>query len=239
MNVTTLNALHEVLRRGHAVQKVLISRARGGAKITALKRLCREKGIAFQLVPQQAIDRRAGLPNQGVFARVAPVVFHRLPEILQDSESDLILVLDGILDVGNMGAAIRTAVAAEVDAILIPGRKSAPLDEAVMKTSSGALAQSRIVLSRNLARDIDHCKEAGFWVVATTVREGQLYDEYDYSGKTVLVMGGEEKGVSPLMLKKADSRVSIPQGTGVQSLNVAVSCGIVLFEALRQRRRRS
>lgn len=236
MNIFTLNALIEALKEGHPINKVLISRGKKDRKIELIKKLCKDRNIMFQLVPQEAVDRKAGAKNQGVFAELSPIRFYELREILDSAKSGLILVLDRINDTGNMGALIRTAVAAEVDGILISRRDSAPINETVLKTSAGTLMKAKICQSKNLGQDLDTLKEAGFWVVGTEMSGSVPYYEYDFSYKTALVMGSENTGMSPLLKKKADQLVSIPHSKKVESLNVSVSAGVILFEAARQKK---
>lgn len=236
MNIFTLNALIEALKDGHPINKVLISRDKKDRKVEFIKKLCRENNVVFQLVPSEAIDRKAGAKHQGVFAELSPIRFYDLREIIDGSKTGLILVLDRINDTGNMGALIRTAVAAEVDGVIISRRDSAPINETVLKTSAGTLMKAKICQSKNLGQDLDALKEAGFWVVGTEMSGSVPYYEYDFSYKTALVMGSENTGMSPLLKKKADQLLSIPHSKKVESLNVSVSAGVILFEAVRQKR---
>ncbi len=236
MNISTLNALMEALKAGQPINKVLIARGKTDRKAEFIKKLCRENNVIFQLVPQEAIDRKAGAKNQGVFAELSPIRFYELQEIIDASSKGLILVLDRINDTGNIGALIRTAVAVDVDGILISCRDSAPINETVLKTSAGTLMKAKICQSKNLGQDLDKLKEVGFWVVGTEMSGSVPYYEYDFSFKTALVMGSENAGMSPLLKKKADQLISIPHSKKVESLNVSVSAGVILFEAVRQRR---
>jgi 23S rRNA (guanosine2251-2'-O)-methyltransferase len=236
MNISTLNALIEALKEGQPINKVLIGRGKKDRKVEFIKKLCRESNIMFQLVPQEAIDRKAGAKNQGVFAELSPIRFYELHEIVESSKTGLLLVLDRINDTGNLGALIRTAVAAEVDGVLISRRDSAPINETVLKTSAGTLMKAKICQSKNLGQDLDKLKEAGFWVVGTEMSGSVPYYDYDFSYKTALVMGSENTGMSPLLKKKADQLVSIPHSKKVESLNVSVSAGVILFEAVRQKK---
>lgn len=235
MNITSINSLHEMLKSSHSIQKIYISQIRRGDKIEQIKNLCRQRGIVFQIVPQSFIDRKTAGKNQGVLAQVSPIVFSRMSEIIDDMKSGLILILDRLHDTGNIGAIVRSAVAAGVDGIIVSLRKSAPVNETVLKTSSGALAKAKIVLSKNLIGDIRMLKKRQFWVVATDVKKGTPYHQYDFRHKTAVIMGNEETGISPLLKKHADFLISIPHSKEVESLNVSVSTAIILFEALRQK----
>jgi len=233
--ITSLNALVEALRDGAPVNKVLISRSPRDAKISSVIDLCRKRGVVFQLVPAEALDRKAGARNQGVWAEVAPVSFCGFEEMLAAVRTGLVVILDGIEDTGNLGAIVRTAAAVEADGVLFLVRGSAPVNDTVWKTSAGALAKVRLVQSRNLSRDIEKLKQNGFWVVAGDQRAGMKFYDFDFKGRTAVILGNESKGVSPLLKKNADQLLSIPHAPAVESLNVSAAAAIVLFEAYRQK----
>ena len=235
--VSSLNALIEALRDGLAVNKVLISRSRHDAKIAALVRLCRERGTIFQFVPAEAVDRKAGAKNQGVYAEIAPVSFFSLDAVLAALKTGLIVILDGIEDTGNLGAIIRSAAAVASDAVLISIRNSAPVNETVWKTSAGAMGKVRLVQSRNLAMDMEKLKKAGFWVAATDQQASMNFYDFDFKGKTAVIFGNEGKGVSPLLKKNADQLLVVPHDRAVESLNVSAAAAIILYEAWRQKNR--
>jgi 23S rRNA (guanosine2251-2'-O)-methyltransferase len=237
--VTTLNALIEAIGDGLPVNKVLISRSRHDAKIETVVRLCREHGIIFQFVPAEAVERKAGTKNQGVFAEIAPVRFFSLESVLTDIKTGLVAILDGIEDTGNLGAIIRSAAAVETDAIVISIRNSAPVNETVWKTSAGTLGKVRLVQSRNLTMDIGKLKEAGFWVVASDQQAKMNFYDFDFKSKTAVIFGNESKGVSPLLKKNADQLLAIPHSRSVESLNVSAAAAIILFEAWKQKSKRS
>jgi 23S rRNA (guanosine2251-2'-O)-methyltransferase len=233
--VSSLNALIEALKDGQPVNKVLISRSRHDAKIAALVRLCRERGTIFQFVPAEAVERKAGAKNQGVYAEIAPVRFFSLEDALAGLKTGLIVVLDNIEDTGNLGAIIRSAAAVETDAVVISIRNSAPINETVWKTSAGTLGKVRLVQSRNLALDIEKLKKAGFWVAASDQNAGMNFFDFDFKGKTAVIFGNESKGVSPLLKKNSDQLLAIPHSRSVESLNVSAAAAIMLFEAWRQK----
>jgi len=226
----------ENLDGDQSFQRIYISQDREGKKYDLIKKLCLEKGVVFQLVPQSAIDRKAGKINQGVFAQLSPVRFFTIAEILKDIRSGLVLILDQLNDVGNVGAIIRSAVAAGVDGIIVSSRRSAPINETVLKTSAGSLLQARIVLSKNIVNEIRILKENDFWVAGTDVRQGSDYTEFNFQYNTALIIGNEEKGISPRLKKISDFLITIPHSSKVESLNVSVSTAVILFEALRQKR---
>jgi 23S rRNA (guanosine2251-2'-O)-methyltransferase len=234
--ITTLNALVEALRDGAAINKVLISRSPRDAKVSTVIDLCRRQGVIFQFVPAEAVARKAGARNQGVWAEVAPVGFCGLDEMLAAVRTGLVVILDGIEDTGNLGAIIRTAAAVEADGIVISIRGSAPVNDTAWKTSAGTLGKVRLVQARNLAQDIEKLKNNGFWVVAADQHAGTKFYDFDFKGKTAVIMGNESRGVSPLLKKKADQLLAIPHSGEVESLNVSAAAAIMLFEAYRQKR---
>lgn len=148
----------------------------------------------------------------------------------------LIVLLDGVEDPHNLGAIIRTALAAGADGIVIPERRSAGLTDTVARSSAGALAHLRVAKVTNLARAMEQLKEAGYWLVGLDEEAGQSYTEIDYRTPVGIVMGGEGKGLHELTRKRCDFVVSLPTAGPVKSLNVSVATGVVLFEVVRQRR---
>jgi 23S rRNA (guanosine2251-2'-O)-methyltransferase len=236
MDIVSLASLLDHLNENRPLQRVFISRDRKGSKLEMIKRLCAQNGVLFQLIPQSAIDRKAGKPNQGIFAQLSPVRFFSMTEILNDIQSGLILILDQLNDVGNIGAIIRSSVAAGVDGIVISSRRTAPINETVLKTSAGSLLKARIVLSKNLVNEIQVLKKNQFWIVGTDVREGTDYTQHNFGYKTAIIVGNEEKGISQRLKKSSDFLITIPHSKNVDSLNVSVSTAVILFEALRQKR---
>lgn len=234
--VSSLNALIEALKDGLPINKVLISRSRHDAKIATVVRMCRERRIVFQFVPAEAVERKAGAKNQGVYAEIAPVSFFSLDTVLADAKTGLVVILDNIEDTGNLGAMIRSAAAVASDAVLVSIRNSAPVNETVWRTSAGAMGKVRLVQSRNLAMDIEKLKKAGFWVVATDPHAKMNFYDFDFKNKTAVIFGNESKGVSPLLKKNADQLLAIPHAQGVESLNVSAAAAIILYEAWRQKK---
>jgi len=233
--VTSLHALIEALRDGMPVNKVLLSRSRQGTKISTVIDLCRQRGVVFQFVPAEAVDRKAGAKNQGVWAEIAPVNFATLDSLLSQVKTGLVVVLDGIEDTGNLGAIVRMAAAVQADGVLVSIRGSAPVNDTVWKTSAGTLGKVRLVQSRNLANDMEKLKKSGFWVVVADQRAGMNFYDFDFKGKTAVILGNESKGVSALLKKNADQLLAIPHSPTVESLNVSAAAAIILFEAYRQK----
>ncbi len=238
MNIITINALVEALDANQTINKVLISTGKRDRRVEQIIKLCRQNKVIFQMVPQQTIARKVGKNNQGVFAEVSPVEFYSIETILEDIKSGLLLILDNITDTGNLGAIIRSAVAAGVDAIIFSQRNSAPINETVLKTSAGALLKARLVQGGNLTNVINILKKNGFWVIGSAMEDGANipYYDYDFTVNTALILGSEHKGLSPLIKKNSDQIVYIPHSSQVESLNVSAAAAVMLFEASRQKR---
>jgi 23S rRNA (guanosine2251-2'-O)-methyltransferase len=233
--ITTIHALSEALKDGAPVNKVLLSSSRRDARISAIVDLCRQKGVVFQFVPAEAVDRKAGSRNQGVWAEVAPVNFCSLEEMLAAVKIGLIVVLDNIEDTGNLGAIVRTAAAVEADGVLLSVRGSAPVNDTAWKTSAGTLGKVRLVQSHNLAQDIEKLKKNDFWIAAADRHAAVSFTDYDFRGRTAVILGNESRGVSPLLKKRSDQLLAIPHAASVESLNVSAAAAIILFEAYRQK----
>ena len=234
--ITSLNALLEALRDGAPVNKVLIGRSPRDPRLAEVIELCRRRGVVFQLVPAAAVDRKAGARNQGVWAEVAPVAFCSLEEMLAAARTGLVVVLDGIEDTGNLGAIVRTAAAVGADGVVLSVRGSAPVNDTAWKTSAGALGKVRLAQARNLAQAVEKLKAGGFWVVAADQRAAKKFYEFDFRPPTAVIMGGEGRGVSPLLKRNADQLLAIPHSGAVESLNVSAAAAVILFEAWKQKK---
>jgi 23S rRNA (guanosine2251-2'-O)-methyltransferase len=191
------------------------------------------------------IDRLANSKDhQGVVALVAARVNSSLDEVLQRANDGagshgLIVLLDGVEDPHNLGAIVRTALAAGAHGVIIPERRAVGLTDAVARASAGALAHLPIARVTNLARAMEELKEAGFWLVGLDETAEKNYTQVDYTSSMGIVLGGEGQGLHDLTRKRCDFVVSLPTTGPVKSLNVSVAAGVVLFEALRQRHAKS
>ena len=235
MKITTINALYEALNSGAPLNRVLINEKRRDGRIAGITALCRERGIPFMIVPAAALDRKAGKDNQGVFAEVSPVAFLSLDEITPSKKNGLVLIIDSVTDAGNLGAIIRTGVGAGVDGFILSRRNSAPVNDTVLKASSGALMKAKIAATGNLSNDIGLLKNKGYWIISTSVTFGIPYYDYAFDAPTAIVIGSEGKGISSIVKKHTDQFITIPHSSDIDSLNVSAAAAVILFEALRQR----
>lgn len=188
--------------------------------------------VTYPQKPSKGIDQR----HQGVAARIRPPQNVSLTTILEARENPFLLALDCLQDPHNLGSIIRSAAGAGVDALIIPKDRSAPLSGTVYKVSAGTLASTAICQVTNLSSALQFLKKQGVWIFGAEGRAEKNIYEVDYSVPVCLVMGGEEKGIRPLVVKQCDTFVSIPMQRDIDSLNVAVSTAIILFEMARQRR---
>jgi len=234
----------EMLRaRGRSVDLLYIDKEKGGKHFDEMIKLAKESGVNFRVVPKEALDDMAGsVRHQGVVAVVAPKEYADAYELIRKSKEKgtmpLIVVLDGVEDPHNLGAILRTAESAGADGIVIPEHRAARLTATVAKVSAGALEHIDVAKVGNLADFIGVLKKEGFWVLGLEGGGSANYTDFDMNVPLALVMGGEGKGVRPIIAKSCDALVSLPMLGKVDSLNVSVAAGIVLYEAIRQRRQK-
>jgi 23S rRNA (guanosine2251-2'-O)-methyltransferase len=234
-----VNPVLEALR-AQRVKEVRVA-DKGSDRMRELVALARQQGIPVRSMPQDVLARQArGGVHQGVIADVEDIASYSVDELVRGAKGvALIVVLDGIEDPQNLGAILRTADAAGVDGIVIQSRRSAALDGAAAKASAGAVAHARIAEVVNIARAIDELKDAGVWTVGLAAEGTTSYEDVDYTVPTAIVLGAEGAGLRRLVREKCDFLAAIPMGGHVGSLNVSVAAGVVLFEAVRQRRART
>jgi 23S rRNA (guanosine2251-2'-O)-methyltransferase len=224
----------EALRSGRVLDRVLVARGAAGPRLQEIIDLCRSKSVAVRFEPRTALDRLAGgVSHQGIVAFGAAHHYASLEAIADRAK--MLVVLDGVEDPHNLGAIIRTALAAGADAVIIPERRAAGLTEAVAKVAAGALEHLPVIRAGNINRTLEQLKQRGFWVYGLDERGKRAYDQVDYVSPAVLVFGGEGKGLHQQVKQHCDEIVRIPMSGEIASLNVSVAAGIVLFEWKRRR----
>ena len=232
-------AVIEAIRAGRPIDKVLLRNGLNNELFGELYALIREVQISFQYVPAEKLDRITRKNHQGVIALTAAVEFYRLADILptiwERGETPLILILDQITDVRNFGAIVRSAECAGVHAVVIPEKGAARVGDDAMKTSAGALNLVPVCRSLNLADDCDYLRESGVKVIAATEKGTSLYTQSIMTTPLAIIMGAEDTGISPALLRKADELVKIPILGKIGSLNVSVAASLLIYEAVRQR----
>jgi len=231
--------VREALAARRPVQSVLIARGRHGDRLEEIVRLARRNGVSLRFEARPQIDRAAGTrDHQGVVALIAREASVSLEELLAgdgSAASGLLVLLDGVEDPQNLGAIIRTALAAGAAGVVLPERRAAGLTDAAVRASAGAAAHLRVARVINLARAMEEIKRAGYWVVGLDERAERRYTDIDLSEPVALVLGGEGNGLHQLVKERCDFVVTIPATGPVRSLNVSVAAGVVLFEVVRQR----
>lgn len=222
------------------IDKVLIQNGLSGPLAGELKGRIRDNNIPFQFVPIEKLNRLAKGNHQGVVALISPIEYKQaldlIPQLMEGEKAPLVLMLDHVTDVRNFGAIVRTAECAGVDAVVIPDHGSAQVGDDAVKTSSGALLRMPICREQNLKTVLNLAKQCGMQIVAATEKGATDYLEVDFKKPTLLIMGAEETGISPELLKLADARAKLPILGQVQSLNVSVAAAVFMYEVLRQRR---
>ncbi|MFP4288294.1 MAG: 23S rRNA (guanosine(2251)-2'-O)-methyltransferase RlmB [Bacteroidales bacterium] len=235
-----IHPLLEALEEGRKPEKVFIQKGLTGNSFQKLFHKIRAENIPFQMVPVERLNRITRKNHQGVVAQIALIEYHKLedvlPPIYENGEVPLLVILDRITDVRNFGAIARTAEVAGAHAIIVPEKDSAPVNADAIKTSSGALSRIPVCREKELLATIAFLNHSGIKVIACTEKSRSVLYDIKLDVPLAVVMGSEEKGVSKSTLAAVDLTVAIPQKGKIGSLNVSVATGIVLFEALRQRK---
>jgi 23S rRNA (guanosine2251-2'-O)-methyltransferase len=245
MIIYGINPVLEALRAGTVAELRLVDRS--GARIAAVVEAAARAGVRIRRATRADLDRAArGGVHQGVVAEVrragrddqagAVTIADLVSGALSRAATPLLVVLDGVEDPHNVGAILRTVDAAGADGVIRQARRAASLGGAVAKTSAGAVAHVKIVEVVNIARAIEELKDAGVWTVGLAADAARQYGDIDLTLPTALVVGAEGTGLRRLVRERCDWLVSIPMSGKIASLNVSVATGVVLFEAIRQRR---
>jgi len=234
-----IRAVMEAVEAGKDIDKVMVKRELSGDLFQELQQLLRSYEIPMQRVPLERIDRITRKNHQGVIAFTSAVTYQKLENIIpllyEEGKNPFILVLDGVTDVRNFGAIARTCEVAGVNAIVIPARGSVTVNADAIKTSAGALHTIPVCREQNLKEAIIFLKNSGIKVVAATEKAANFYTNCDFTVPAAIVMGAEDEGVATDHLRVSDELVKIPQSGNIQSLNVSVAAGVLIYEVIRQR----
>ncbi len=234
-----IRAVIEAIKSGQEIEGLYIQRGLRGDIFHELKELMVEYQLQAQQVPVEKLNRITLKNHQGVIAFISPITYHKIediiPQIYEKGETPLILILDNITDVRNMGAIARTAACAGVHALVVPTRGSAQINPDTIKTSAGALYTIPVCRHDNLLKVARFLQESGLQLVACTEKTDDLLYKPDYTVPIAVVMGSEEDGISNELIRIADHLAKIPMFGEIESLNVSVSAGVILYEAVRQR----
>jgi 23S rRNA (guanosine2251-2'-O)-methyltransferase len=238
-----LHAVEALLKHNHdSILELLVQQGRSDARMEALIERAGRLNVGISEVPRSVLDEKTGgLVHQGIAALCKPLKLEKsegfLQQLLQSLDHPpLLLVLDGVTDPHNLGACLRTADAAGVDAVIVPKDKSALMTPTVRKVACGAAECVPFIAVTNLARTLKALQQAGIWVLGAAGEATQSLYQSDLKGPLALVMGSEGTGMRRLTREHCDVLFSIPMAGEVSSLNVSVATGVTLFEAVRQRR---
>lgn len=234
-----IRAVAEAIEAGKDIDKILVKKDLQGELIGNLLELARRNRVLVRRVPGQTIDRITRKNHQGVLAVFSAVTYHRLdhlvPQLYEEGRLPFIIVLDGITDVRNFGAIARTAECVGADAIVIPEHGSVSVGGDAIKTSAGALHHIPVCRERSAALAVKFLRENGYKVVAVSEKSAVNYTTVNYTDPVALVLGAEDVGISPEVMKLTDCSAAIPMFGKIGSLNVSVAAGVIMYEVVRQR----
>jgi len=234
-----IRAVIEAIRSGKEIEALYLQRGLGGGLINELKELLGEYQITAQQVPVEKLNRLTPKNHQGAVAFISPIIYQKIediiPQLFETGKVPLILVLDSVTDVRNMGAIARTAECAGVHALVIPSKGSAQINPDAIKTSAGALYKIPVCRHDNFLQTVKFLRESGLQLVCCTEKTQDDIYTPDYTVPTAIVMGSEEDGVRNEIIRISDHLAKIPMYGQIESLNVSVATGIILYEAIRQR----
>ena len=238
--VSGLHAVEALLRTSpQRVQLLLLQRGRRDERMTMLRTLAEARSVACELAPKSRLDRLAGRVHQGAVASCHPLRPISEREFEDRFEAwpapKLFLVLDGVNDPRNLGACLRSAAAAGAQAVLLPKRRTAPLNAAALRAACGAAERLTLVQVSNLARRLQWLQRQGVWLVGAEADAQRLWTQVDLTRHTAIVLGSEGAGLRRLTRQTCDATAAIPMVGQENSLNVSVAAGVLLFEAVRQR----
>jgi len=238
-----LPVLESLRAKNRKIQKIFISVGKQEKRVSEIIGLAQKRNIPIHKISNEEISGlvRSNVNHQGVLAGVARAKYYdgqQLIEEIVSKQGSLSLILDGVEDPGNLGAILRTAECSGVDGVFIPDRRAVGINETVVKSSAGASEYVKVAKVTNINRLIDDLKKQNVWIVGASNDSTSDYTEWDWSRATALVLGGEGKGLHHLTSQKCDVLVKIPMCVRIESLNVSVAAGVILFEAIRQKKRK-
>jgi 23S rRNA (guanosine2251-2'-O)-methyltransferase len=234
-----LRAVIEAIKAGKEIDRLLIRQGLQGPLYHELMTEVKKHNISYQIVPLERIELVTRKNHQGVLAWLSLIEFQSitnlLPMIFEKGEDPLIIALDGVSDVRNFGAIVRSADCLGAHAVIIPEKGSARITADAIKTSAGALHSFPVCREKSIVRSIEYLKESGLKVLTATEKTGTDVSKLNIKGPVVLIMGSEDKGINRELISMSDNEVKIPMTGNIGSLNVSVAAGILLYEIARQR----
>ncbi len=234
-----IRAVIEAIEAGKNIDKVLVRRDFTGDLARELYAKIKEYGIVMQRVPVEKLNRITMKNHQGAIALLSPIEYQKLenlvPLFYEEGRNPLVVVLDGLTDTRNFGAIGRTAACAGVDAIVIPERNSVSVTPDAVKTSAGGLFHVPVCREKDTLSAVKFLKDNGYHIVGATEKGASPYTQADYTVPVAIVMGSEDVGISDSVIRACDELAAIPIVGKIESLNVSVAAGVMIYEALRQR----
>ena len=231
------NSVMEFLRAGK-VRQIYLKSGRHDERLQEILEEAKSRAVPIKEVEEEELDSMSGgVVHQGIAALLFPYEYQDMNAVIKkwEGKDPIFILFDGVEDVRNLGAIVRTAECAGAACVLLPNHKSSPVTAAAMKTAAGAFAYLPVCRIGNIQQTLKYLKEKGFWVVGTDMDGESLYYEANLKGPLVIVMGAEGKGMSPLTRRMCDFCVRIPMKGKVSSLNVSVAAALLLYEAVKQR----
>lgn len=235
-----IHAVIEALNSGSELNKIILQKGLSKSDESELiVKLAKQKQVPLQFVPRESSLFPEGKNHQGVIAFISPITYYKLenilPQLFEEGKTPFILVLDRITDVRNFGAIARSAFCGGVNAIVVPDAGAAQVTEDAIKTSAGALLKIPVCRENNMKSTMELLNQSGITTVACTEKSNKDFPFIDLTGPIAIIVGSEEDGISPDILKRATHMGKIPMEMGVGSLNVSVAAGIAIYETVRQR----
>ncbi|HEY4151394.1 MAG TPA: 23S rRNA (guanosine(2251)-2'-O)-methyltransferase RlmB [Chitinophagaceae bacterium] len=231
--------LVEAIQGGRAIDKILFQRNVSGESIGDIRRLAKEYNIPIQQVPPEKLHSYTRANHQGVIAFAALVAYMNLQQVIDHVVGEgglpLFVMLDGVTDVRNIGAIARTAVCCGAQALIIPDKGTGALNEEAIKSSAGALEKINVCRVNSLMKTVDELHLNGIKVFASEMTATEKLADLNFTEPCCVIMGGEENGVFPALMKICDGQFKIPMKGDFESLNVSVATGMILYEVMRQR----
>jgi len=235
-----IRSIIEAIRSGKEIEKILVKKGLQGELFAELNELIHDSQLHYQLVPEEKLNRITRKNHQGVIAFISPIPYYDPEEIItrtyETGQTPFLVYLDQVTDVRNFGAIVRNAECAGVHAILVPEKGSAQIGADAIKTSAGALHIVPVCKVKNPHKTLTTIQKNGIKIFAASEKAENDYTQADFAVPTLLVMGSEDQGISAEILKIADEFIKIPVMGKIESLNVAVASGILMYEVLRRRK---
>lgn len=229
----------EALKNGQEIDKILLAKNASGDAVNEIKTLARNVNVPVQYVPVEKLNGLTNIQHQGVLAFKSAIHYQQLQQVIdwviEKGETPLFVILDGVTDVRNIGAIARTALCCGAQAIIIPDKGVGALNEDAVKSSAGALEQIQVCRVNSLMKAVDELHLNGIKVLASEMTANAQLHQLDLKEPCAVVMGNEEKGVFPALMRICDEKFKIPMAGNFESLNVSVAAGMILYEAMKQR----